>query len=402
MLLKKNFTFIDLFAGIGGFHCAMKEYSKKSQCIMASEINKEAAKVYFDNYGIKPLGDIKEICGNKLPDYDVLCAGFPCQTFSKAGAQQGFGDPRGTLFYEIIRLLNEKPFEKRPMILFLENVKNLITHDSCRTWRTIKRSLNQCGYNVIEKPIVIGPKDLGIPQIRDRAIILAVKNDIYSEPIKLNIEQRKNNTTSIYDVVNNKITKKEKDQYALTEEQLNILKCWDDFYKGIKEKVIGFPVWSDEFGKGYDISIFPEWKQDFIIKNRQLYNNNKVFIDSWLKKWDVRNSFTPTNRKFEWQAGTDMASVFDGIIQFRPSGIRVKRPTESPTLVAMNHRPIIGKYKRFITLKEATKLQCFPENFVFNETESEAYKQLGNAVNVKVIEYVFRTFIDYLEKETRR
>ena len=368
---------------------------------MASEINKAAANVYYENYGIKPLGDIKEINGKKLPDYDVLCAGFPCQAFSKAGTQQGFGDPRGTLFYEIIRLLNEKTISKRPKILILENVKNLITHDSGRTWKTIKHSLNQCGYNVVEKPIVIGPKDLGIPQIRDRAIILAVKKSIYSKRINLKIEQRKNNTTSIYDVVNNKITKKEKNQYTLSEEQLSVLECWDEFYKGIKEKVIGFPIWSDEFGEEYDVSIYPEWKQNFINKNRLLYKNNKAFIDSWLIKWNIRERFTPTNRKFEWQAGSDMHSIYDGIIQFRPSGVRVKRPTEAPTLVAMNHRPIIGKYKRFITLKEATKLQCFPDDFVFNERESEAYKQLGNAVNVSVIEYVFRVFIDYLEKEMR-
>ena len=400
MLLKKDFKYIDLFAGIGGFHCAMQKYSKKAKCIMASEINKEAAKVYYDNYKIKPLGDIKEIDGRKLQDYDVLCAGFPCQAFSKAGAQQGFGDPRGTLFYEIVRLLEDKPIKQRPKILILENVKNLITHDSGRTWKTIKHSLSECGYNVVEKPIVIGPKDLGIPQIRDRAIILAVRKEIYSKPINLRIEQKKNNLTTIYDVVNNKISKEEKKQYSLTEEQLRVLECWDDFYSGIKEETIGFPIWSDEFGKSYDISKYPKWKQEFIRKNREIYENNKSFIDSWLIRWGVRDSLTPTNRKFEWQAGNNIRSVFEGIIQFRPSGVRVKRPTESPTLVAMNHRPIIGKYKRYITLKEAAKLQCFPDNFMFDETESEAYKQLGNAVNVNVIEYVFREFVEYLKKET--
>ena len=117
-----------------------------------------------------------------------------------------------------------------------------------------------------------------------------------------------------------------------------------------------------------------------------------------MEKWNIRNKFTKTNRKFEWQAGSDIRSVFEGIIQFRPSGVRIKRPTESPTLVAMNHRPIIGKYRRYITLKEAIKLQCFPENFIFNESENHAYKQLGNAVNVDVIEYSFANFINYLEK----
>lgn len=398
MLLNKDFKYIDLFAGIGGFHSAMQKYSDKAICIMASEINKEAAKVYFDNYKLEPLGDIKNVKGDNLDDFEVLCAGFPCQAFSKAGSQNGFGDPRGTLFYEIIRILKDKPCNHRPKILILENVKNLITHDSGRTWKTIKHSIIECGYNIVDKPIVIGPKDLGIPQIRDRAIILAVRRDIYSKPIDIEFIQKKTNSTSIYTIVNNKISKREKEKYSLDNNQIEVLECWDDFYKGITEKVLGFPVWSDEFGETYNISKFPKWKQEIIEKNRTLYKNNQNFIDAWLEKWNIRNKFTKTNRKFEWQAGSDIRSVFEGIIQFRPSGVRIKRPTESPTLVAMNHRPIIGKYRRYITLKEAIKLQCFPENFIFNESENHAYKQLGNAVNVDVIEYAFANFINYLEK----
>ena len=398
MLLNKDFKYIDLFAGIGGFHSAMQKYSDKAICIMASEINKEASKVYFDNYKLEPLGDIKNVKGDSLDDFEVLCAGFPCQAFSKAGSQNGFGDPRGTLFYEIIRILKDKPRNHRPKILILENVKNLITHDSGRTWKTIKHSIIECGYNIVDKPIVIGPKDLGIPQIRDRAIILAVRKDIYSKPIDIEFIQKKTNSTSIYTIVNNKISKREKEKYSLDNNQIEVLECWDDFYKGITEKVLGFPVWSDEFGETYNISKFPKWKQEIIEKNRILYKNNQNFIDAWLEKWNIRNKFTKTNRKFEWQAGLDIRSVFEGIIQFRPSGVRIKRPTESPTLVAMNHRPIIGKYRRYITLKEATKLQCFPENFIFNESENHAYKQLGNAVNVDVIEYAFANFIKYLEK----
>lgn len=211
MLLNKDFKYIDLFAGIGGFHSAMQKYSDKATCIMASEINKEAAKVYFDNYKLEPLGDIKNVKGDNLDDFEVLCAGFPCQAFSKAGSQNGFGDPRGTLFYEIIRILKDKPHNHRPKILILENVKNLITHDSGRTWKTIKHSIIECGYNIVDKPIVIGPKDLGIPQIRDRAIILAVRKDIYSEPIDIKFIQKKTNSTSIYTIVNNKISKREKE-----------------------------------------------------------------------------------------------------------------------------------------------------------------------------------------------
>ena len=134
-----------------------------------------------------------------------------------------------------------------------------------------------------------------------------------------------------------------------------------------------------------------------------LYEYNKKAIDKWLKKWNNLSEFSHTEQKMEWQIGTNYKSIWDGIIQFRPSGIRVKQPTESPTLVAMVHVPIIGKYKRYITIKEAAKLQSFPDNYDFtDETEFNAYKQLGNAVNVDVIYNVFKLFIEFIEKETSK
>lgn len=399
-ILEKDFKYIDLFAGIGGFHNAMKKFSAKSQCIMASEIDLDAQKIYELNFKLKPEGDIKEIDPKNLGKYDVVCGGFPCQTFSKAGYRQGFKDPRGTLFQEIVRLISyQNNILDRPKILLLENVRNLISHDNGDTWRTIRKSLEDVGYNVIDTPIVIGPKDIGVPQLRDRAIILAVRNDIYSKPIDLKLKRAKNNTTSIYKIIDEKITEEEVDKLKISDYEEKVLDCWNDFYHGIKEKIIGFPIWSDEFGKGYDISSFPVWKQNFILKNRNLYINNKTFIDKWFKKWKIREFAKPTDRKFEWQCGNDIQNVYDGIIQFRPSGIRVKKPTEAPTLVAMNHNPIIGKYKRRLSVKETARLQSFPDSFKFDESAAKAYKQLGNAVNVKVIEYVFKEFIKYLDKE---
>lgn len=398
MVINDDFKFIDLFAGIGGFHCAMKNYSRQAECVFACEINKKAQKIYELNFGLTPFGDIKEVDPEIIEDYDVLCAGFPCQTFSKAGFQEGLKDPRGTLFQEIIRIaaFNEN-VEKRPKIMILENVRNLITHDHGDTWRTIKNALNNIGYNVIETPIVIGPKDLGIPQLRDRAIIVAVREDIYDGPIEIHTERRNNNTTSVFTILEKELTPEDAEKTKLSDSELYILDCWDEFIHNIDEKVIGYPIWSDEFGLDYDVSIYPKWKQEFINKNRELYRKNRQFIDDWLIKWDIRNKVNATFRKFEWQCGTDYSSVYDGIIQFRTSGIRVKRPTETPTLVAMNHNPIIGKLKRYITVKEAARLQSFPEDFKFDESDNEAYFQLGNAVNVKVIEYVFRQFIAFLE-----
>lgn len=132
----------------------------------------------------------------------------------------------------------------------------------------------------------------------------------------------------------------------------------------------------------------PNWKQEFVKKNNQLYINNKEFIDEWSKKYNNLTDFTPTQKKFEWQAGDSIKSVWDGLIQFRPSGIRVKKPNCFPALVALVQIPIIGKYKRRLTVREAARLQSFPDSFIPNKNDQQAYKQFGNAVNVEVIKYM--------------
>lgn len=396
MILKKNFTYIDLFAGIGGFHCAMDSISGgKARCIFASEIDAHARKVYADNFNIEPLGDIRLIDPLLYEIPDVVCGGFPCQTFSKAGSQKGLKDSRGTLFREIVRIITSYPKQERPRILLLENVRNLVSHDSGETWRIIRHEIEQAGYNIPSIPIILAPKDIGVPQLRDRAIIMAVRNDLFSKQLELSIERKKHNVTTINSIFSDDLFGAER----LTEEQIYLLTAWDEFINGIDTKVVGFPIWSDEFGKSYSLTKLPGWKRLIIEKNRKLYLRNKLFIDKWFKKYEIRKRFKPTMRKFEWQAGLRMKSVFDGIIQFRTSGIRVKLPTESPSLVAMVHLPIIGNLKRTISVREAARLQSFPDNFIFNESSKLAFKQLGNAVNVKVIEYCFHRFLKYIDNK---
>lgn len=383
-----SFTFIDLFSGIGGFHQAMHQLGGK--CLLASEIDSFAIDTYLDNYGINSDHDIRKIKDDDFPKHDVLCAGFPCQTFSKAGKQMGFADQtKGTLFFEIVRILRNKKIS--PNYFILENVRNLLSHDNGNTWKVIQKTLDEVGYNF--KEVIMSPHQLGIPQLRERVYILGVKKEIYSGELKFNIPHVKKESLDIYKA--GIIDEKADEKYHISKHEEEVLTCWDEFYNGIKEKIIGFPIWFSEFKATYDTSLLPEWKAEFCRKNRKLYENNKDFIDAWAEKWNDLNGFTPTERKFEWQAGESIKSIWDGFIQYRPSGIRVKRPDSFPALVAIVQIPIIGKYKRRLTPREAARLQSFPDEFMPNTNEHQAFKQFGNAVNVNCVKFLAEQLFKY-------
>ncbi len=396
-ILKSDFTFIDLFSGIGGFHYAMNKYSSESRCVFSSEINEKAIKLYNLNFKLDSNHDITKINPQTIPNFDVLCAGFPCQPFSKAGFQNGFEDTRGTLFFEIVKIIKSKINSgSKPKILILENVRNLATHDDHKTWSVIHNSLVEIGFNVIDKPLILSPKDFGIPQLRDRAIIVAVDSNLYSGYIDFSVNKVKD-TKNIFSVLEPE-TPLLKRTYGITEYEREVLDAWDVFIRKIGIRTIGFPIWSDEFGQVYSVENLPKWKQNFILKNRELYNNHKSIIDEWKIDYNIA-SFIKTHRKFEWQAGKSINSLYEGLIQFRPSGIRVKKPDFAPTLVAMAHIPIIGKYQRYITPKEAARLQSLPEDFDFDSVGNDIYRLLGNAVNVDVIYNVFKQFVDYIDNK---
>ena len=376
-----KFKFIDLFSGIGGFHQAMTHLG--GECVLASEIDRWAIESYFENYGIDSAHDITKIKDEEVPEHDVLCGGFPCQAFSKAGHQLGFEDKtKGTLFFEIARLLKAK----QPKFIILENVRNLVSHDNGNTWKVIKETLEDLGYVLTDEPIIMSPHQLGVPQLRERVYILGIHKSLGVKKLNIEIPQRDKNTLNIYDA--GIIDENPDPKYFISEYEEMVLNAWDEFHKGIKQKTIGFPIWSSEFKEKYDYSSLPKWKQEFIEKNRKLYKENKEFIDGWLKKYKNLKEFTPTHRKFEWQAGESIDSLWDGFIQFRPSGIRVKRPDSFPALVAMVQIPIIGRYKRRLTPREAARLQSFPDSFIPNKDDHQAYKQFGNAVNVNCVEYL--------------
>ncbi|MCD8285082.1 MAG: DNA (cytosine-5-)-methyltransferase [Prevotellaceae bacterium] len=164
--------FIDLFAGIGGIRIGMEQNG--FECVMSSEIDKECQRNYYANFGEMPLGDIKEISEYDVPDHDVLCAGFPCQPFSISGKQKGFEDTRGTLFFEICRIISTK----KPSVVFLENVKHLVYHDHGRTLSTIISKLWGLGYVVSWR--VLNGLDFGVPQNRERIIIVGSRRGMFN------------------------------------------------------------------------------------------------------------------------------------------------------------------------------------------------------------------------------
>lgn len=169
----KNYKFIDLFAGIGGFHYALQSFG--AECVFASEIDKYASKVYEQNHHIKPQGDITKINELDIPYHDILCAGFPCQAFSISGKQKGFEDTRGTLFFDIARIAKYH----QPKILFLENVKNFVKHDNGNTLKIVKNTLENLGYTVYHK--VLNTNRFGLPQNRERIYFVAFNKKHFKE-----------------------------------------------------------------------------------------------------------------------------------------------------------------------------------------------------------------------------
>lgn len=384
---KRKFKFIDLFSGIGGFHQALASFG--GECVLASDIDANAIKVYKNNYGIDSNINVRDIKNEDIPDHDVLCAGFPCQAFSKAGKQEGFMDQtRGTLFFEVARILNAK----HPKYILLENVRNLVSHDNGHTYEVICNTLKKLGYRIPAEPLILSPHQFGVPQVRERVYIPGIydpKNSDKPLEIKFDklLDKKDNSIDTILDPTETNPV------YSISDHINDVLTAWNEFYHGVDVDVIGFPVWSSYFKTKRIDPSYPEWKKDFVRKNQELYLRNKDFIDGWLKKWNNLKDFTPTERKFEWQCGTTIKSIWEGVIQIRPSGVRVKKPDIFQALVALVQTPIIGKYKRKLSVREAARLQSFPDSFIPDDNMQQAYKQFGNSVNVNVVKEIFKLMI---------
>ncbi len=357
------------------------------KCVFSSEKDKNAQKTYLQNFHELPFGDITlPETKAKIPrNFDLLCAGFPCQPFSIAGKQKGFNDTRGTLFFDLCEIIAKH----QPKFLLLENVANLVAHNKGKTYQTILKSLNELGYIFPTKPLFVSPYNFGIPALRKRVFFPCVRKDIaknkefiirnFQSEIK---QEFSDSISSIDSILDENICN------TISEYENKVLEMWNDFYLGIDIKVVGFPIWVKYF-KSREISEnIPDWKLKTIQKNKKLYQRNKEFIDKWFVKYDNLDWCIDTHQKLHWNAGNSK-SLFDCLIQFRQSGIRVKKADVFATLVAKDQRQIIGKYRRRVSVKECKKLQSFPDNFILPKSENIASIQLGNSVNVVVVQKIF-------------
>ena len=409
-----SFKFVDLFAGIGGFHAALSALG--GTCEYASEIDESASRIYLRNWGIKPAGDITLAANEEnmeVPNHDVLVGGFPCQPFSKSGKQLGMEEARGTLFWNIARIIEVH----KPKIVLLENVRNIAGPRHAHEWEVIIRTLRELGYRVSSQPLVVSPHRIapefgGRPQFRERVLIAATLCE--KSTGSLSIEPETLDLSKFYDnwdpqnwrlkahlPLEKNLTKSKKAELQLTENELRWLEAWNEFILILKKKIgenitHGFPLWVDDWVHIDDLVIprnTPDWKKNFLTKNSEFYTTHKKEIDRWLKKWQNLEDFPPSRRKFEWQA-QDAKDLWSTVLHFRPSGIRAKKPTYVPALVAMTQTSVLASHKRRLSVREAARLQGFPDWFDFvDQPDSISYKQLGNAVNVGVIFNVLKALV---------
>lgn len=389
---RMNINYIELFSGIGAFSQAIESLDYvDSHCLFAADINKRCADVYRNNYGVESLCDLTKKDENDIPFHDFCFFSPPCQAFSKSGKQKGFEDARGTLIYHVFRILNTH----HPRYILMENVRNLVSHDGGRTWNFINKTLRELGYRIPDKPVILSPHYFGVPQTRERAFIPGIYDPEHSDmPLELDYGNlMKKNECTIDLIIDH--TFDDDASLTISEHEEYVLNAWNEFYGLLDIKTIGFPVWAEYFKSKKATSDMPDWKIEFINKNKELYKRNKDAIDKWLNKYDNLRNFTPTQRKFEWQAGSQINSIWDGIIQFRPSGVRVKAPTTLPALVAIVQIPIIGRLRRRLSVKECANLQSFSDNFIPDDNRHEAYKQFGNSINVTVLKRVLESLLNY-------
>lgn len=343
---EAKFTFIDLFAGIGGFRLAMQKHGGK--CVFSSEWDEPAKQTYFENYGEVPFGDItkpeiKELIPKR---FDILCAGFPCQPFSYSGQNMGFKDKtRGTLFFDICEILKEL----QPPAFFLENVKGITSHDRGKTIETIRSILtDELGYDIHEK--ILCSLDFGLPQKRERWYCVGFKKKtefVFPEGTKKGATLR-----DIIDLDNNDPS------LALPQFELDRIKYHFDHASEVRVK----------------------------------HDNSKYAPNTKKGKYGVY-SFQKADGSLRFHVGdhakTQIQEAFYSCLDSYAS-----------TIIA-NRTPKLWDIERRLSVRESARLQGFPEAFRIPVSDAQGYKQFGNSVSVPVLADITKCIIDNLELEDK-
>jgi DNA (cytosine-5)-methyltransferase 1 len=396
-------------------------------------------KNFPDAHGIVH-GDIRE-CRQKVPAHDILCAGFPCQPFSKSGNQRGMRDEtRGTLFHEILEILKWR----RPQYVILENVGNFERHDHGRTWRIVKRSLAALGYHVRGTehvssggPGLVSPHHLGFPHTRERFVVVASLDELPLYPFP---RPQRDRVTRLSDIVQAKseLSRVDAEETTLSWQRISCIDHWNKLLGRIPDRVDlpSFPIWGDEIDASYPFETttphatplhklrklvsgngipsqlkkidvlnllpsyartaerrFPDWKVAFIRQNRTWFSEIQSYVPaSWVP---TLRQFPPSLRKLEWNCKGEERDLWCHVLQFRPSGLRAKRYSSSPALVAMTTTqiPILGPKRRFLTRVEGLRLQSFSDSHSLPASRASAFSALGNAVHIGVVIAIARRLL---------
>ncbi|UUD35097.1 DNA cytosine methyltransferase [Mycoplasmopsis caviae] len=304
-----GYKFIDLFAGLGGFRLALESLGAK--CVYSSEWDKNAQNVYKNNFNDYPNGDITKIDEKTIPNHDILCAGFPCQSFSISGKQKGFNDNRGVLFFDVARIVKEK----KPKVVFMENVKNFVVHDDGRTLNIVKTTMEELGYTFFQK--ILNSSNFGIPQKRERIYMVCFRNDL-------------------------KI---------------------DDF----------------NFPKGFKLTRFLE---NFLLKDEEVKN---LYVD----RTDTIYNGVKCDKNINKLVRLGIINKGgQGERIYSPKGIAITLSASGGGFFSKTGGYLINGKLRKLHPRECARIMGFPDTYIIEKSNAQAYKQFGNSVVVDVLQYI--------------